>query len=104
MFTYIKIVLAIYMAGYLVVNPIFLHNHEIDGENIVHSHPIKSTSHTASAAKIIKYFNATQLIESDLAPQVACLDVCIREIFTQIIDLKGYKPVHSEGERAPPVI
>lgn len=104
LFTYLKGILVIYIASYLLVNPLFLHIHEIDGEKIAHSHPLKETSHTSGEAKIIKYFNATQLIEAEFMPQLICVSSLIGEINTNIVEFKGCKPILYKGQRAPPVI
>ena len=104
LFTYLRIILAVYIASYFVLNPVFLHTHEIDGESIVHSHPVKGTSHTASAAKIIKYFNATQLIEAEYFEHIVSFDFLICEIYTAFVEYGGYTPIFSKGQRAPPVM
>ena len=104
LFTYLKAVLVIYIASYLLVNPLFLHIHEIDGEKIAHSHPLKETSHTSGEAKIIKYFNATQLIAAEYMPLASRVVLQVAEIFTQVLECKGYNPVLYYVQRGPPVI
>ena len=104
LFTYLKTFLVVYIASYLLVNPLFLHIHEIDGEKIAHSHPLKEASHTSGEAKIIKYFNATQLIEAEYMPHISCVVNFVVEIFTQVLECNGYNPVLHKGQRGPPVI
>ena len=104
LFTYLRVFLAFYFASYFVLNPVFLHTHEIDGESIVHSHPLKGTSHTASAAKIIKYFNATELVETAIMQDFIRINLFLCEIYTEFIGQSGYKWIHSAGQRAPPVM
>ena len=59
---YIKVLLAIYMVCYFVLNATFVHNHQIDGKTITHSHPFKNPhhSHSESSATLIKIFNDIQ--------------------------------------------
>ena len=104
LFTYMRVLLAVYLASYFLLNPIFLHTHEIDGESIVHSHPVKGTSHTASAAKIIKYFNGTQLVETAQMQNFTRINVFICEVCTPFVEHCGFNPIHSKGQRAPPVM
>ena len=104
LFKYLRVFLAIYLASYFMLNLVFLHTHEIDGESIVHSHPLKGTSHTASAAKIIKYFNATELEETAIMQDFIRINLFICEIYTEFIWQSGYNCAHSSGQRAPPVM
>ena len=104
LFTYFKAFLVIYIASYLLVNPLFLHIHEIDGETIAHSHPLKEKSHTAGEAKIIKYFNTTQLLEAEQMHQISSVELCIGEIQTQLIECSGYNPFLHKVQRGPPVM
>lgn len=83
--TYIKYMMAIYMAIYFVFNGAFLHTHIIEGENISHSHFFAGKQHTASAAQLIYQFNTASTI---VAEEIA-LPVCeFSEIVTCYLNVE----------------
>ena len=83
--TYIKHMMAVYMAIYFVFNGAFLHNHIIEGENISHSHFFADKQHTASTAELIYQFNTASTIVADLIS----LPVCeFSEIVTFYLNVK----------------
>ena len=62
--SYIKILLAIYLAFHFVSNAAFVHNHIIDGESISHAHPFTGKQHNANDAAQIQHFNASPWVNS----------------------------------------
>lgn len=103
MLTYMRIVLAVYAACYFVANPIFLHIHEIDGETIVHSHPLKDVSHTSAQAKIIKHFNTSQTLEAEYFPLELSNEVYLAKINTKVAVHTCLSTSIHHVQRGPPV-
>ena len=77
---YIKVLLAIYLVCYFVVNATFVHNHQIDGKTVTHSHPFKNPhhSHSENCAAIIKIFNDTQASgeKTSASPELFIEEIC----------------------------
>lgn len=68
--TYLKYIIAIYMAFHFVSNGVFAHTHEIDGKKISHSHPFTGKSHSSNEAQQILNFNvASYLGEDTILPE-----------------------------------
>lgn len=63
----IKLMPAIYLALYFLLNGTFLHVHEYEGEVVSHAHPFSGNSHTEGVAKLILAFNTTPL---NTAPEI----------------------------------
>ena len=64
----IKVMPAIYLALYFLLNGTFLHVHEYEGEVVSHAHPFSGNSHTEGVAKLILAFNSTPI---NTAPDIA---------------------------------
>ena len=62
--TYLRPLTAIYIILYMLLNASFVHTHNIDGENITHSHPLTGKSHTSNEASLIKIINTTSSVNT----------------------------------------
>lgn len=46
--SYIRLLTAVYIMMYLLLNSVFVHTHLIDGEFVTHSHPFTANQHTSN--------------------------------------------------------
>lgn len=83
---YIRIVAAIYLALYSLLNCAFLHHHDFGGEIISHSHPFSDKSHTEGEAKLILHINT--------APADLAFETAVPEDFTEFHSTLG---IYSES-------
>lgn len=63
---HIRIILSVYLALYMLCNAAFLHNHNIDGQNISHAHIFTGAEHSASDAQLIQFYNTTSALAAEV--------------------------------------
>ena len=101
--TYLKYIIAIYMAFHFVSNGVFAHTHEIDGKKISHSHPFTGKSHSSNEAQQILNFNAASYLSEDsILPETPVTVTCNR---TETLYNKSAVSANfnHSSSRAPPV-
>ena len=103
-YRYLKIAAAIYLILYMLLNASFVHTHFIDGENITHSHPLTSKSHTSNEASLIKIFNNTSSVNTQGVIIPVCQEVNNTPIKSIYLNFYSYVSCNLQSLRAPPVI
>jgi hypothetical protein len=101
--TYLKYIIAIYMAFHFVSNGVFAHTHEIDGKKISHSHPFTGKSHSSNEAQQILNFDAASYLSEDsILPETPATVTCNR---TETLYNKSAVSANfnHSSSRAPPV-
>ena len=100
--SYIRLLTAVYIMMYLLLNSVFVHSHVIDGEIITHSHPFTANQHTSAEASIIKIYNSTTGISECLEGLPEHTAFTCTSFQSLYVNLYSYNYSYFEPHRGPP--
>ena len=104
----LSVALLLLFACYSASATLFVHSHLIDGEQIVHSHPLfggdaASHTHSSAEARLIAALTDVVVVVAATVVVAAAIEHLLRVVVSPYVAHFEYYEGHSRSLRAPPV-